>query len=81
MPAQRVFALPRQQSLLLPAVLNPFALEARLTRREKIKVSTGSVCWAGVGSTHLQLSADIPAGMEGSAGRMCPRLVDSEEVT
>ncbi|KAI4880231.1 hypothetical protein NFI96_018481 [Prochilodus magdalenae] len=37
MPAQRVFALPRQQSLLLPAVLNPFALEARLTRREKIK--------------------------------------------
>uniref|UniRef100_A0A4W4HCB9 EF-hand domain-containing protein n=1 Tax=Electrophorus electricus TaxID=8005 RepID=A0A4W4HCB9_ELEEL len=35
--AQRAFALPRQQSLFLPAVLNPFVQETRLTRHEKIK--------------------------------------------
>ncbi|XP_041916940.1 lysophosphatidylcholine acyltransferase 2 isoform X2 [Alosa alosa] len=37
MPPQRVFALPRQQSLLLPAVLNPFVLEQKITKAEKIK--------------------------------------------
>ncbi|XP_012682454.1 lysophosphatidylcholine acyltransferase 2 [Clupea harengus] len=37
MPPQRVFALPRQQSLLLPAVLNPFVQEQKLTKADKIK--------------------------------------------
>ncbi|XP_006641537.2 lysophosphatidylcholine acyltransferase 2 [Lepisosteus oculatus] len=34
---QRVFALPRQESLLLPAVLNPFVKETRLVTADKIK--------------------------------------------
>lgn len=37
MPPQRVFTVPRQQSLLLPAVFNPFVQDVKLTRREKIK--------------------------------------------
>ncbi|XP_029000230.1 lysophosphatidylcholine acyltransferase 2 [Betta splendens] len=32
MPPQRVFALPRQQSLLLPAVVNPFVQDTKLSR-------------------------------------------------
>uniref|UniRef100_A0A3Q3KVK9 Lysophosphatidylcholine acyltransferase 2 n=1 Tax=Mastacembelus armatus TaxID=205130 RepID=A0A3Q3KVK9_9TELE len=32
MPPQRVFALPRQQSLLLPAVINPFVQDTKLTK-------------------------------------------------
>ncbi|XP_076849412.1 lysophosphatidylcholine acyltransferase 2 [Brachyhypopomus gauderio] len=35
--SQRVFALPRQQSLFLPAVINPFVQDIKLTRSEKIK--------------------------------------------
>ncbi|KAG7468322.1 hypothetical protein MATL_G00141720 [Megalops atlanticus] len=34
---QRVFALPRQQSLLLPAVHNPFVHDVKLTKADKIK--------------------------------------------
>ncbi|XP_061102607.1 lysophosphatidylcholine acyltransferase 2 [Conger conger] len=34
---ERAFVLPRQQSLLLPAVLNPFVHNAKLTKTEKIK--------------------------------------------
>ncbi|KAL2088392.1 hypothetical protein ACEWY4_015291 [Coilia grayii] len=37
MPPQRVFALPRQQSLFLPAVVNPFVYEKKLTKADKIK--------------------------------------------
>ncbi|XP_062405653.1 lysophosphatidylcholine acyltransferase 2 [Sardina pilchardus] len=37
MPPQRVFALPRQQSLLLPAVLNPFVQEQKISKADKIK--------------------------------------------
>ncbi|XP_037306758.1 lysophosphatidylcholine acyltransferase 2 [Pungitius pungitius] len=37
MPPQRVFALPRQQSLLLPAVINPFVQDTRLTKAAIIK--------------------------------------------
>jgi len=37
MPPQRVFALPRQKSLFLPAVLNPFVYEHQITRADKIK--------------------------------------------
>ncbi|ROI15903.1 Lysophosphatidylcholine acyltransferase 2 [Anabarilius grahami] len=37
MPPQRVFALPRQHSLLLPAVINPFLHELNLTKADKIK--------------------------------------------
>uniref|UniRef100_A0A668AC54 Lysophosphatidylcholine acyltransferase 2 n=1 Tax=Myripristis murdjan TaxID=586833 RepID=A0A668AC54_9TELE len=37
MPPQRVFALPRQQSLLLPAVTNPFVQDTKLTRATIIK--------------------------------------------
>ncbi|XP_067306721.1 lysophosphatidylcholine acyltransferase 2 [Pseudorasbora parva] len=37
MPAQRVFALPRQHSLLLPAVINPFVHDLTLTKADKIK--------------------------------------------
>uniref|UniRef100_A0A673N0N7 Lysophosphatidylcholine acyltransferase 2-like n=1 Tax=Sinocyclocheilus rhinocerous TaxID=307959 RepID=A0A673N0N7_9TELE len=37
MPPQRVYALPRQRSLLLPAVINPFAHDLNLTKAEKIK--------------------------------------------
>ncbi|XP_030622364.1 lysophosphatidylcholine acyltransferase 2 [Chanos chanos] len=37
MPPQRVFALPRQQSLLLPAVLNPFVHNIKLSKVDKIK--------------------------------------------
>ncbi|KAJ8372200.1 hypothetical protein AAFF_G00293750 [Aldrovandia affinis] len=33
----RAFALPRQQSLFLPAVLNPFVHDAKLTKADKIK--------------------------------------------
>ena len=39
MPPQRVFALPRQQSLLLPAVINPFVQDTTLTKATLIKVS------------------------------------------
>lgn len=39
MPPQRVFALPRQQSLLLPAVINPFVQDTKLTKSAIIKVS------------------------------------------
>lgn len=39
MPPQRVFALPRQQSLLLPAVINPFVQDTKLSRATIIKVS------------------------------------------
>ncbi|KAB5525870.1 hypothetical protein PHYPO_G00145170 [Pangasianodon hypophthalmus] len=35
MPPKRVF--PRQESLLLPAVINPFRLDFKLTKRDKIK--------------------------------------------
>lgn len=38
-PPQRVFALPRQQSLLLPAVINPFIQDTHLTKAAIIKVS------------------------------------------
>ncbi|MEQ2241736.1 Lysophosphatidylcholine acyltransferase 2 [Ilyodon furcidens] len=37
MPPQRVFALPRQQSLLLPAVINPFVQDTKLTKTAVIK--------------------------------------------
>ncbi|XP_066510174.1 lysophosphatidylcholine acyltransferase 2-like [Hoplias malabaricus] len=37
MSFQRVFTLPRQQSLLLPAVLNPFVLDTKLNKKEKIR--------------------------------------------
>lgn len=37
MPPKRVF--PRQESLLLPAVVNPFRLDFKLTKSDKIKVS------------------------------------------
>uniref|UniRef100_A0A8C1N9M5 Lysophosphatidylcholine acyltransferase 2 n=1 Tax=Cyprinus carpio TaxID=7962 RepID=A0A8C1N9M5_CYPCA len=39
MPAvpQRVFALPRQHSLLLPAVINPFVNDLKLTKADTIK--------------------------------------------
>ncbi|XP_072236299.1 lysophosphatidylcholine acyltransferase 2 [Leuresthes tenuis] len=37
MPPQRVFALPRQQSLLLPAVINPFVQDTTLTKATLIK--------------------------------------------
>uniref|UniRef100_A0A672GA65 EF-hand domain-containing protein n=1 Tax=Salarias fasciatus TaxID=181472 RepID=A0A672GA65_SALFA len=37
MPPQRVFALPRQQSLLLPAVINPFVQDTKLTKAAVIK--------------------------------------------
>lgn len=39
MPPQRVFALPRQQSLLLPAVINPFVQDTKLSKSAIIKVS------------------------------------------
>uniref|UniRef100_A0A6Q2YSG5 EF-hand domain-containing protein n=1 Tax=Esox lucius TaxID=8010 RepID=A0A6Q2YSG5_ESOLU len=37
MPSQRVSALPRQQSLFLPAVINPFVQEVKLTKPDIIK--------------------------------------------
>uniref|UniRef100_A0A671W6J0 Lysophosphatidylcholine acyltransferase 2 n=1 Tax=Sparus aurata TaxID=8175 RepID=A0A671W6J0_SPAAU len=37
MPPQRVFALPRQQSLLLPAVINPFVQDTKLPTAAVIK--------------------------------------------
>ncbi|XP_067104943.1 lysophosphatidylcholine acyltransferase 2 [Osmerus mordax] len=37
MPPQRVCALPRQQSLFLPAVLNPFVQEVKLAKADVIK--------------------------------------------
>uniref|UniRef100_A0A8C5B4X3 Lysophosphatidylcholine acyltransferase 2 n=1 Tax=Gadus morhua TaxID=8049 RepID=A0A8C5B4X3_GADMO len=37
MPPQRIFALPRQQSLLLPAVINPFVQETKLSKADIIK--------------------------------------------
>uniref|UniRef100_A0A665TAH8 EF-hand domain-containing protein n=1 Tax=Echeneis naucrates TaxID=173247 RepID=A0A665TAH8_ECHNA len=37
MPPQRVFALPRQQSLLLPAVINPFVQDTKLSKAAVIK--------------------------------------------
>uniref|UniRef100_A0A3Q3F5N7 Lysophosphatidylcholine acyltransferase 2 n=1 Tax=Labrus bergylta TaxID=56723 RepID=A0A3Q3F5N7_9LABR len=37
MPPQRVFPLPRQQSLLLPAVINPFVQDTKLTKAAVIK--------------------------------------------
>lgn len=37
MPPKRVF--PRQESLLLPAVVNPFRLDSKLSKCDKIKVS------------------------------------------
>uniref|UniRef100_A0A3B4TPB2 Lysophosphatidylcholine acyltransferase 2 n=1 Tax=Seriola dumerili TaxID=41447 RepID=A0A3B4TPB2_SERDU len=37
MPPQRVFTLPRQQSLLLPAVINPFVQDTKLTKATIIK--------------------------------------------
>uniref|UniRef100_A0A673B6I3 EF-hand domain-containing protein n=1 Tax=Sphaeramia orbicularis TaxID=375764 RepID=A0A673B6I3_9TELE len=37
MPPQRVFALPRQQSLLLPAVINPFVQDTKLTKAAILK--------------------------------------------
>ncbi|XP_056135429.1 lysophosphatidylcholine acyltransferase 2 [Lampris incognitus] len=37
MSHQRVFALPRQQSLLLPAVINPFVQETKLTKADIAK--------------------------------------------
>uniref|UniRef100_A0AAQ5YK14 EF-hand domain-containing protein n=1 Tax=Amphiprion ocellaris TaxID=80972 RepID=A0AAQ5YK14_AMPOC len=37
MPPQRVFALPRQQSLLLPAVINPFVQDTKLPKAALIK--------------------------------------------
>uniref|UniRef100_A0A8D3DKH2 Lysophosphatidylcholine acyltransferase 2 n=1 Tax=Scophthalmus maximus TaxID=52904 RepID=A0A8D3DKH2_SCOMX len=36
-PAQRVVALPRQQSLLLPAVINPFVQDTKLSRAAILK--------------------------------------------
>ena len=39
MAPQRVFALPRQQSLLLPAVINPFVQDTKLSKATIIKVS------------------------------------------
>lgn len=39
MSPQRVFALPRQQSLLLPAVINPFVQGTKLSKATIIKVS------------------------------------------
>lgn len=42
MPQQRVFALPRQQSLLLPPVINPFVQDTQLTKAAVIKVSMAS---------------------------------------
>ena len=39
MPPQRVCALPRQKSLFLPAVLNPFVQEVKLAKADVIKVS------------------------------------------
>ncbi|MGH0114582.1 UNVERIFIED_CONTAM: hypothetical protein FKN15_022055 [Acipenser sinensis] len=35
---QRVFALPRQESLFPPAVLNPFVQEIQLTTADKIRL-------------------------------------------
>ncbi|XP_052002984.1 lysophosphatidylcholine acyltransferase 2 [Xyrauchen texanus] len=37
MPPQRVFALPRQKSLFLPAVLNPFVHDLKLTKADQVK--------------------------------------------
>ncbi|XP_077569973.1 lysophosphatidylcholine acyltransferase 2 [Stigmatopora nigra] len=37
MPSQRVFALPMQQSLLLPAVINPFVQDTQLSKATIIK--------------------------------------------
>ncbi|KAI9546142.1 Lysophosphatidylcholine acyltransferase 2 [Dissostichus eleginoides] len=37
MPPQRVFTLPRQQSLLLPAVINPFVQDTKLSKAAIIK--------------------------------------------
>uniref|UniRef100_A0A3P8SMW1 Lysophosphatidylcholine acyltransferase 2 n=1 Tax=Amphiprion percula TaxID=161767 RepID=A0A3P8SMW1_AMPPE len=37
MPPQRVFALPRQQSLLLPAVINPFVQDTKVPKAALIK--------------------------------------------
>ncbi|XP_076011802.1 lysophosphatidylcholine acyltransferase 2 [Genypterus blacodes] len=37
MPPQRVAALPRQQSLLLPAVINPFVQDTNLTKADIVK--------------------------------------------
>uniref|UniRef100_A0A8C2Z3A9 Lysophosphatidylcholine acyltransferase 2 n=1 Tax=Cyclopterus lumpus TaxID=8103 RepID=A0A8C2Z3A9_CYCLU len=37
MPPQRVFALPRQRSLLLPAVINPFVQDTTMTKATIIK--------------------------------------------
>lgn len=37
MPPQRVFPLPRQQSLLLPAVINPFVQDTRLSTAAIVK--------------------------------------------
>uniref|UniRef100_A0A3Q2NV06 Lysophosphatidylcholine acyltransferase 2 n=1 Tax=Fundulus heteroclitus TaxID=8078 RepID=A0A3Q2NV06_FUNHE len=37
MPPQRVFAVPRQQSLHLPAVINPFVQDTKLTKSAVIK--------------------------------------------
>ncbi|KAM9765769.1 lysophosphatidylcholine acyltransferase 2 [Menidia menidia] len=37
MPPQRVFALPRQKSLLLPAVINPFVQDTTLTKAALVK--------------------------------------------
>ncbi|XP_071387699.1 lysophosphatidylcholine acyltransferase 2 [Centroberyx affinis] len=37
MPPQRVFALPRQQSLLLPAVINPFVQDTKLAKADIVK--------------------------------------------
>ncbi|XP_014833185.1 PREDICTED: lysophosphatidylcholine acyltransferase 2 [Poecilia mexicana] len=37
MPQQRVFALPRQQSLLLPAVINPFVQDTNISKATVIK--------------------------------------------
>ncbi|XP_037103747.1 lysophosphatidylcholine acyltransferase 2 [Syngnathus acus] len=37
MPSERVFALPRQQSLLLPAVINPFVQDTKLSKATIIK--------------------------------------------
>lgn len=43
MAPHRVFALPRQQSLLLPAVINPFVQDTKLSRATVIKVSMVSL--------------------------------------
>uniref|UniRef100_A0A8C1QLS2 Lysophosphatidylcholine acyltransferase 2 n=1 Tax=Cyprinus carpio TaxID=7962 RepID=A0A8C1QLS2_CYPCA len=37
MPPQKEYALPRQRSLLLPAVINPFVHDLKLTKADKIK--------------------------------------------